>query len=317
MTTSGPIEAGWERRRVALAFRLSSRTLWTVKLPLSCRSANLSERPLAPHELPPRPQSFEAGTCGCVNWSQPICAEFPRLSRRGQLLVYVGHRYPRYFVDLSGGYDAYLAKFSAKSRSTLRRKMRKFEELSGGRIEWRVFRKPNELEEFFRLATPLSEGTYQERLFGSGLRADAAYQAPVQKLAEQDQVRAFLLFLQNQPIAYLLCPVRNGALIYDKQGYDPQHASCSPGTVLQLLALESLFNEGTHRLLDFTEGEGEHKQFFSTHSVLCADIFLLRRRPWVITTVLAHAALESMTVPLRGVLHRLGLLARIRRLLRA
>lgn len=317
MTTCGPTEVRWEPRRVALAFRLSSRTLFAIKLPLLVRTASLSERPLAARELPPHPESFDAGTCGCVNWSQPICARFPRLRRHGRLLVYVANQYQRYVVDLSGEYGDYLAKFSAKSRSTLRRKMRKFEELSGGRIEWRIFRKSHELEEFVRLATRLSQSTYQERLFRSGLRADAAYLASIRKLAEQDQVRAYLLFLQGQPIAYLLCPISNGALVYDKQGYDPRYATYSPGTILQVLALESLFKEGTHRLLDFTEGEGEHKQFFSTHSQLCADIFVLHRRSWVIITVVAHAATELMTASARGVLRRLGLLARVRRLLRA
>jgi CelD/BcsL family acetyltransferase involved in cellulose biosynthesis len=307
----------WERRRVPLAFRFSTRTLGSVKFPLLVRTASLSERPLEADELPPRPESFGSGICGCVNWSQPISATLPRLRRRERLLVYVAHQYRRYFIDLTGKYDEYLAKFSAKSRSTLRRKMRKFEELSGGRIEWRIFRKPGELEEFFRLATPLSQSTYQERLFGHGLGADVADLESALKLAEEDQVRAYLLFLKGQPIAYLFCPVRNGALIYDKQGYDPQHSSCSPGTVLQLLALESLFKERAHSLLDFTEGEGEHKQFFSTRSQLCADIFVLRARPRLVITVMAHAAMEMMTGPLRDVLRRLGFLARVRRLLRA
>lgn len=317
MTTCGPTEARWERRRVALAFRIGTRTLGAIKLPLLVRTANIFERPLTADELVPRPESFDAGTCGCVNWSQPICTKFQRLRRRGRLLVYVAHQYQRYFVDLSGGYDDYLAKFSAKSRATLRRKLRKFEELSGGRIQWRIFRTPHEVEEFFRLAAPLAQSTYQERLFGGGLRADTTYLASILQLAEQDQVRAYLLFLKEQPIAYLLCPISDGALIYDKQGYDPRYASRSPGTVLQVLALESLFKERTHRLLDFTEGEGEHKQFFSTHSQLCADIFVLRARPWVVVTVAAHAAMESLTAPLRDALRRLGLLAKVRRLLRA
>lgn len=317
MATSGPTEVKWDRRRVALAFRLSTRTLATIKLPLLARTAGLAERPLAADELPPGPEKFDADAYGCINWSQPISAEFPRLRAHGRLLVYVAHRYQRYFVDLTGDYQAYLAKFSARSRSTLRRKLRRFEELSGGRIEWRIFRKPHELLEFFRLAAPISQSTYQERLFGSGLPTEAAHQTPILELAEHDQVRAYLLFLQGQPIAYLLCPIRKGTLIYDKQGYDPRHAPCSPGTILQVLALESLFNERRHKLMDFTEGEGEHKQFFSTHSQLCGDIFVLQRRPWIIAAVVAHAAMDLMTGQLRVALRRLGLLARVRRLLRA
>ena len=73
MIMCGPTELRWERRLVALVFRLSSRTLGAVEFPLLCRTASLSERPLAADELPPRPASFDTGIYGCVNWSQPIC----------------------------------------------------------------------------------------------------------------------------------------------------------------------------------------------------------------------------------------------------
>ena len=69
--------------------------------------------------------------------------------------------------------------------------------------------------------------------------------------------RAHLLFLQAQPIAYLFCPARNGALIYDKQEYDLRHATCSPGSILEVLALQSLFKGRTHRMTTATAAHSD------------------------------------------------------------
>ena len=314
---SGVTDSVWERRLVPLVYGVSYRKLGTVTLPLAYRVAPPSESPLGPGELPPTPGLPLRDTYGCLNRSQPICEGFPMLRWRGRSLVYAAQRHKRYFVDLNGEYASYLLKFSSKSRSTLKRKVRKFAELSDGEIDWRSYRTPQEIEEFLHLATPLSNTTYQERLFGAGLRADYGYRSSVMTLAAADQVRAYILFLNGEPVAYLFCPAHEGALKYDKQGYDPKHASLSPGSVLQVLVLEALFKEGKFRLLDFTEGEGEHKEFFSTHSQLCADVFVLDRRFSTTALVILHASLLLAVQQVRSCLQWIGILGRVRRLLRA
>jgi CelD/BcsL family acetyltransferase involved in cellulose biosynthesis len=314
---SGSTNSAWERRLVPLVYGVSYRKLGAVMLPLACRVANPSESPLGSAEPPPTPGLPLPDTYGCLNWSQPICEGFPILRWRGHTLVYAAQRYKRYFLDLNGGYETYLLKFSSKSRSTLKRKVRKFAELSGGSIDWRTYRTAEEIEEFLQLATPLSNRSYQERLFGAGLLTESGYRASVARLAQEDQVRAYLLFLNGEPVAYLFCPANDSVLVYDKQGYDPKHAAHSPGTVLQVLALEALFKEGKFQVLDFTEGEGEHKEFFSTHSQLCADVFVLDRRFSTTALVILHASLLLVVQQVRSCLHRIGILGRVRRLLRA
>ena len=69
-------------------------------------------------------------------------------------------------------------------------------------------------------------------------------------------MRAFLLFLAGEPVAYLYLPVSGRTLIYAYLGYDAEHAHLSPGTVLQMAALENLFAEKRFAYFDFTEGEG-------------------------------------------------------------
>jgi CelD/BcsL family acetyltransferase involved in cellulose biosynthesis len=224
--------------------------------------------------------------------------------------------YPRHLVDLTTGYDAYMAKFSAKTRSTLKRKLRKFKDLSGGTLHWERFRTKDELAAFLPRARELSAKTYQERLLDAGLPQDATFAAQVNDLAERGAVYAYLLHLNGRPVAYLYLPVEQGRVIYAYLGYDPEVAEHSPGTVLQLLAMEHLFAEPGLTVFDFTEGAGQHKQLFATHAIECADIVLLKPTAPALSLVRTHAAFTRAETALSAVLDRLGLKKRIKQLIR-
>jgi CelD/BcsL family acetyltransferase involved in cellulose biosynthesis len=224
--------------------------------------------------------------------------------------------YPRHLVDLTTGYDAYMAKFSAKTRSTLKRKLRKFQDLSGGTLHWERFRTKEELAAFLPRARELSAKTYQERLLDAGLPQDAAFTAEAYDLASRGAVYAYLLYLSGRPISYLYLPVERGRVIYAYLGYDPEVAEHSPGTVLQLLAMEHLFAEPGLTVFDFTEGAGQHKQLFATHAIECADVLLLKPMSPALTLARTHALFSRAETVLSATLDRVGLKKRIKQLIR-
>jgi CelD/BcsL family acetyltransferase involved in cellulose biosynthesis len=187
---------------------------------------------------------------------------------------FIRQAYPRHYADLSLGFEAYLDTFSAKSRSGLKRKRRKLEERCGGTLDVRSYRTRAELPDFYREARALSALTYQERLLDAGLPEGAL--SEMQSLAESDLVRAFLLFVDSTPVAYLYAPGEGDTLRYAYLGYAPDFADLSPGTVLQLEAMRMLMEEGRFRWFDFTEGDGQHKRQFATGAVDSVDMLLLR-----------------------------------------
>ena len=192
--------------------------------------------------------------------------------------------YARHFVDMAGGFASYMDRFSSKTRATLRRKRRKLMADIGGTATFREFRTPAEMDAFRDLAMPLSQRTYQARSLDAGLPAGSAAHEQRRRLAAQDRVRAFLLCRDERAVSYLYLPIDGDTVQYAYLGYDPEFARFSPGTVLQLEAMERLFAEDRYRHFDFTEGDGAHKAMFGTHSVECASLFLLRR-------TMAHRAL--------------------------
>ncbi len=187
--------------------------------------------------------------------------------------AFIRQSYPHHYADLGMGYDAYLASFSAKTRSSLKRKTRKLAEHSGGELDIRVYRTPAEIADFHACARAVSALTYQEKLLDAGLPEDLT---EMQALAARDQVRAFLLFMDGRAVAYLHTPGEGATLRYEHLGYDPAFADWSVGSVLQLEAMRLLMEERRFRWFDFTEGDGQHKRAFATGSIPSVDLLLLR-----------------------------------------
>ena len=184
--------------------------------------------------------------------------------------------YRRHYILMNGSFEDYLARFSGKTRSTLKRKAKKFAAADGGKLDVRAYSTDDEIARFLELALPLSGKTYQARLLDAGLPDTEAARTAMLAEADAGRMRCFLLFLGDEPVAYLSLPVDGHTLVYAHLGYDPAHAHLSPGTVLQMEALRRLFAEGCFRFFDFTEGEGAHKALFGTHSIACCSFLLLR-----------------------------------------
>lgn len=255
---------------VPLRFQVGARTLWTIKRRLAQVSATLEEAIAG--KSPPLPP-LGLSEHGWLVRSAPE-------GRLDQLVepdffCFVRQCYSRYYTDLGGTYDGWLATLSGNARSALRLKRKRLAQ-HAEKMEVSCFRSAEELRTFQALARPLAALTYQERLLGSGLPDRPEFAARAEALAAKDGVRAWLMTLGGRPIAYLWCSAEGTALRYDYVGHDPAYAKLSPGTVLHAAAFEELFAERRFERFDFTEGDGQHKRQFATGGVACADVLLLR-----------------------------------------
>jgi CelD/BcsL family acetyltransferase involved in cellulose biosynthesis len=259
---------------IALPFRIGARTVWHVRRRLLRVTVPLDRaRTEAEVSLPPSDGD------GYLIASLPAASLAPLLAAHPQLKPFVRQRYRRFYAELQRGFDHWLGTLSAKSRSTLKRKVRKLAQRSGGTLDLRCYRSEAEAADFYRHARAVSALTYQERLLRSGLPEGDGALAEMQDRAARDAMRGWILFLEGRPVAYLYAPAEGATLIYAHLGYDPNYADLSPGSVLQFEAMRQLMGEGRFRLFDFTEGEGQHKRLFSTGEVECVDLLLLRRTP--------------------------------------
>jgi CelD/BcsL family acetyltransferase involved in cellulose biosynthesis len=307
----------WIETSTSLKFRLGEITLFSVDFPCLALQAHFTTLTSEPMDASPPFESFSRGVEALMMQGHPIKEALPVLTRLASAIRYVPSQYRNHYTNLRMPFEVYLKQLSGKSRSTLVRKVRKFAELSGGTIAWREFARPDELQQFHAFARDISRKTYQERLLDAGLPEDAEFVAHIQKLAETGQMRGYVLFLHGKPVAYISCPIVQGVLLYQHVGYDPEYRDISPGTVLQYIVLERLMSEGTHTMFDFTEGEGQHKKLFATDSLLCANIFYFRPTLRNRMLLRLHVWMGAFSEKGGNLLDRLGLKARIKRLLRA
>ena len=303
-------------QRVEFRFQLSDWTLFTIRRKLEVRAFGLDDAAMSIDALPPVSKDVQ----GSMLRSVPVVdaqAGIRKLELRGErLLGYVLQCFPRYYIDLTQSFHDYKSKFSGKTRATMQRKLNRFAEVCGGQIRWECLSRPEEFERFWRLARQVSVMTYQERLLDAGLPDDPTYKSEALRLAEAGNVRAFLLFHGERPVSYLYCPIDHGIVQYAYVGYDPEYLRLSVGTVLQWLALESLFAERRFRFFDFTEGASDHKRLFATGHLQCANIALLKPN-WA-NFLLAHGHLCFVRVveALGTWLERHDLKTRVRRWVR-
>jgi CelD/BcsL family acetyltransferase involved in cellulose biosynthesis len=206
---------------------------------------------------------------------------------------------------------------SSKTRSTLKRKVRKFAELSKDHIDFRVYSSSSRMRQYHKLARSIACRTYQEKLFQGALPETEEFCSEMQRLASEDRVRGFLLFLEERPVAYLYIPLVKGVGEYAFLGYDPDLAEHSPGTVLLYLAIQHLFGERKLKYFNFGYGANQTKEVFSSDHFLRADVYLFRKsfRNWI--ALYGHTWMNGLSEFSGRVLDRLGLRRVVKRWLRS
>jgi hypothetical protein len=118
----------WVSKPIRLKFLLGEIPLFTVKLPALVYNAHFSNLTSDPDKLQPPFERFSSGLEAILVRSHPVERELTRLDSSARAIRYVPSQYQRYYINLEGSFTDYLGKFSAKSRSTLQRKVRKFAE---------------------------------------------------------------------------------------------------------------------------------------------------------------------------------------------
>jgi hypothetical protein len=286
----------WRGDRAWLEFRIGPFEIGRIALPAECLATSCLRLPM--NVIPPPwrslPRSCQAILCPGL----PVQQDMRLLSFAHGSIRYVLRQENRYFVDLEGSHDAYLAKFSAKTRNTFRRHLRRFSDAAGGSITWTTHRTPDELRAFHADAIRISRDSHQHGI-GYGLPDKPDFVDRLADDAAQGRVRGYLLFHHGTPAAYALCPIADSVMSYARLGYAPSLEELSPGRILLLLILEKLFAEKPVQYLDFGAQEFTYKSHFATNHIRTARVLYLRPNA-------GNAALMATHAAVRGVWHALS-----------
>lgn len=304
----------WEKKKIPLAYWLGDICLFRKTFKLE--KINIDFQNHDPTHLTPKPAIIDEDTNGYMLYSIPLEPDHKTLWLQNKYIHYISQSFHRYFIDLNLGYDEYISNFSSKTRSTLKRKLRKYEKESGGTIDWRIYASPEEMKEFYQTARTISKETYQEKLLNAGLPDSDPFIANMLESAKNNNVRGYLLFFNGKAVSYLYTPIEDGRFIYAFLGYLPEISKLSPGTVLLFIVLKHLFENEEGAIFDFTEGQSEQKKQFSTHSIYCVNMICLK---WSITNyfwLLLNMVVNSISYSLGKFLDFLGIKKIIKKYMR-
>lgn len=309
-------ESMWKETCFTLPLQLGEFCLIRLKFRALKNTAHFLN--LTPVDSPKPPKILHASKAAiAVISSCPINIKLSRVTIVDGCLRYVTWQYMRQYVSLQGNFSDYEKSFSSKTRSTLKRKVRKFVKESESEEVFRVFRTTDEIEVFFVDAIKISRKSYQERLFGQGLQDSESCREALVSKARAQTIIGWILYFKNSPVAYTLGEVvSDQAILYGATGYDPSYAKLSPGTVLQYLVIQDLFASGEHQVYDLCTGEAAHKRLFSNAGQLCADIVFLKHtfRNWCL--LIAHISFSSINNIALQLLEILGVKKLIKKTIR-
>ena len=305
----------WHSSHYSLGFYLGDKRLFSKQFSLLACDVGATPGTSADDVLADKP-ALLGSQDGYMIRSLPVEKTPERLKTEGTFIRYTPSVSKRYYAQLDTDYDTYLQSFSSKTRSTIRRKVKKFSEYCNGEMDFKVYKTAAELDAFFDIAIPLSRKTYQENLFDAGLPTSESYKQKILLESVSGKVRAYLLIHKDNAVAYLFLTSSGDTLLYSYLGYDPSYMKWSVGTVLNWLAFESLFEEQLFSVLDFTDGESQQKQTFSTGSMTCANTFLIRKSLFNQLVLATHSGVDTFSEWLGNLLNKMGLKTSIRKFLR-
>ncbi len=210
-------------------------------------------------------------------YSCPVVEDIAKLSISKKKIYLIESIYKHFYVETTGSFESYLKTKKKKTVATLKRKLRKIAATNTNSKTFTVYTSPDEFEDFFKLAIPISEKSYQQRLFNQGLPTTKKFKDKIVAKSKNGQIIGYILRVNNIPAAYNLCPIYGECkVLYDYTGYDAKFSQYSPGTILQFLIIEDLFKRNNIKYYDLCTGEGEHKKIFATNYICCANIYCFR-----------------------------------------
>lgn len=159
--------------------------------------------------------------------------------------------HPHWLIDFPESFEAYLGQFKSKTRSTLKRKARQFDNAFD--VSLKIYREADDVEEFLSIGQKISEQTYQWDL-GVRLLNDRGTLERYRLNARRGELRCYAMFADDTPVAFMRGNIVNGIYHYGSPGFLTSYSKWSPGNVMLLRVIEDLIENTDCRRFDFGMG---------------------------------------------------------------
>lgn len=215
-------------------------------------------------------------------------------------------------LAVPSSYDAFLGSLSPSTLKSARRYPRRLEKSFGDRLSLRIFRGASESDRVFTDLAAVASKTYQHAL-GVAFAQSELERRIVRLLMNRGWFRAYVLYLDGEPISFWQGHVYRGAFFTGIPGYDPAYTDLRVGNYVLFRLIADLCADDAVDTLDFGWGEAEYKRRLSTRSRLEQDVHLFAPTTKGCLTNVARSSLLTGVTGVRSLLARTEMIDPIKR----
>lgn len=265
-------------------------------------------------------RSLEGGETDIALWRN-LDVQCPLYKCALQLPRRVSRDYSRSFdthhwlINVPKDVNSVFVNVGRNQRSKLRRKYKKMLRGTMGEVKTRCFRSVAESETALLDVERIASKTAKRRLFGVNFYDTVPGREHMAVAAEMGWLRIYILYADEEPIAFWVGTVFNGCLQADYVGYDPLWRESSPGILLFLTILDNLRDENI-KIVDFGYGGSQFKRCFANTQRLESRVYIYAPTLRCIQLNLLNTAANRATQYAKLLLRRTHCLEAARRVLR-
>ena len=215
-------------------------------------------------------------------------------------------------LAVPSSYDAFLDSLSPSTLKSARRYLRRLEKRFGDRLSLRVFRGASEGDRVFADLDSVASKTYQHAL-GVAFAQSELQRRIATLLMERGWFRAYVLYLDGEPISFWHGHAYRGAFFIGVPGYDPAYTDLRVGNYVLFRLIEDLCADDAVDTLDFGWGDAEYKRRLATRSRLEQDVHLFAPTAKGCLTNLGRSSLLTTVTGVRNLLARTEMIDPIKR----
>jgi hypothetical protein len=169
---------------------------------------------------------------------------------------------PHWHLALPGTFNEYFESLPGKQRHEYRRHLKHLDRKFPGKVRIRCFEDESEIDQLARDAESVANQTYQRRL-GVGFRDGSEIRYVLAFAARRNALHACVLYIEDEPRAFLIGHLDQHILFAHSMGYDPKFAKFSIGSLLLMRWMEEALSRrprGSVTHVDFCSGDARYKR---------------------------------------------------------
>lgn len=204
----------------------------------------------------------------------------------------------------------FLNRVKRKHRYWLNRLDRNLEKEFPGRVEFRCYKEASEANTLLKDLEIVASRTYQRQL-NVGFKSGEEQRRRLTMAAEQGWLRAYVLYLNEEPCAFWLGDVYKGIFYSAMTGYLPEYEKYELGTVVFLKMIAQLCEEEV-ATIDYGLGDAAYKERFGDESWNEASVRIFAPSLAAVSLNVIRTSIERPALWLQSCARRSGLEQRLK-----